>query len=174
MSENLHDLLESDDPVALRRIEQALQDSEIHNEIVDAILSALIWRRCTAGQNGVLGAVLDPECAARISALPRHLDRVGASDAAQAIRDLRNAIPLKDEHIKGGIIDWVDCNPDIVRHAAALSDDVDDIAPKLWNFMQQRQGELPDTEIPNKRDGLLAALFGGWQAFARQRPTAGR
>ena len=97
MSENLHDLLKGDDPVALRRIERGLKDSEIHNEIVDAVLSALIWRRCTAGQNGVLGAVLNPECASRISSLPQHLDRVGASDAAQAIRDLRNQIPLEDE-----------------------------------------------------------------------------
>jgi len=174
MSENLHDLLESDDPVALRRIEQALQDNEVHNEIVDTVLSALIWRRCTSGQNGILGAVLDPECAARISTLPRHLDRVGASDAAQAIRDLRKQIPLKDEHIKGGIIDWVDGNPDIVRHAAALNDDVDDVAPKLWHFMQQRQNELPDAEILDKREGFLAALFGGLQSFTRQRPTAGR
>lgn len=174
MSENLHDLLKGDDPVALRRIERALKDCEIHNEIVDAVLSALIWRRCTAGHNGVLGAVLNLECASRISLLPQHLDRVGASDAAQAIRDLRNQIPLEDEQIEGGIIDWVDGNPSIVHHAATLDHDVDDVAPKLWSFMQERQDELPETEIPEKREGFLAAVFGGWQSFARQSSTTDR
>ncbi len=168
MSENLHDLLESDDPVALRRIEQALHEDGLHNEIVDTVLSALIWRRCTAGQNGILGAVLNQECAARISSLPRHLERVGASDAARAIRELRDKIPLQDERIKGGIIDWVDGNPDFVRHAFALNDGVDDVAPKVWIFMQQRQDKLPDVRIPDKSEGLLAALFGRWQVLARQ------
>lgn len=174
MSENLHTLLEGDDPVALRRIEQALHASDVSNDTVDAVLSALIWRRCTAGQNGVLGAVINQDCAARISVLPRHLDRVGASDAAQAVRDLRDEIPLEDEQIRNGIIDWIDCNPEVIRHAATLNDAVEDIAPKVWNYMQLRQDELPDPEIPDQSGGLLAALISGWQSVARQRLSARR
>lgn len=174
MSENLHDLLESDDPVALRRIEQALQSSEPPNETVDTVLSALIWRRCTAGQNGILGAVIHHECAARMSVLPQHLERVGASDAAQAMRDLLGKIPLEDDQIEGGIIDWVDSNPDIARHAATLSDGIEDVTSKIWSFMQQRQDDLPDPEIPDRSAGILAALLSGWQSLARQRFSAGR
>lgn len=160
MSENLHDLLESDDPVALRRIEKALNSGDERNETVDAIISALIWRRCTAGQNGVLGAILHHECAVRIGVLPDHLDLVGATDAAQAVRDLRKEIPLEDKVIQAGIIGWVDVNPKITSRAAALSDRIDDIAPAVWSFMQKQQGELPDLAIPEKRKGLFAMLFG--------------
>ncbi len=160
MSENLHDLLESDDPVALRRIEKALISGDERNETVDAVISALIWRRCTAGQHGVLGAILNRECAARISVLADHLEKVGATDAAKAMRDLRQEIPLEDEQIRSGIIDWIDVNPKIVSHAATLDDGVDDIAPEVWSFMQVRQDNLPDPEIPDKRQGLFGALFG--------------
>ncbi len=160
MPENLHDLLESDDPVALRRIEKALISGDEHNETVDAVITALIWRRCTAGQNGVLGAVLNRECAARISVLADHLEKVGATDAAMAMRDLREEIPLEDEQIRSGIIDWVDENPKFVSHAATLDDGIDDIAPEVWSFMQERQDKLPDPEIPDKRKGLFGALFG--------------
>ncbi len=161
MSENLHSLLEGDDPVALRRIEKALTSGDDQNETVDAVISALIWRRCTTGHNGLLSAVLNHECAARISVMADHLEQVGATDAAQAMRDLREEIPLKDEQIRGGIIDWVDVNPDIAQHASSLDDGVDDIAPEVWSFMQDRQDDLPNPEIPDKRRGLFAALFGG-------------
>ena len=97
MTDNLHNLLAGDEPVALRRIEKALHSADVENETVEAVVSALIWRRCTAGPNGVLGAVLNHECAARIDVLPEHLDTIGASDAAQAVRDLRADIPLEDE-----------------------------------------------------------------------------
>ncbi|MCA1774052.1 MAG: hypothetical protein LC676_00110 [Loktanella sp.] len=161
MSENLYDLLESDDPVALRRIEKALISGDEQNETVEAVISALIWRRCTAGQNGVLGAVLNHECAARISVLADHLEQVGATDAAQAMRALREEIPLEDEQIAGGIIDWVDVNPEITTHAATLNDGVEDIAPEVWSYMQDKQDDLPDPEIPDKRKGFFGALFGG-------------
>jgi hypothetical protein len=92
--------------------------------------------------------------------LDEHLDLVGASDAAQSMRDLRKEIPLKDEHIRGGIIDWVDANPNVVRYAETLNDDGFDITPQIWSFMQERQDELPDIEIPDKRTGLLGRLFG--------------
>ncbi len=161
MPENLHDLLQRDNPVALRRIEKALSSGDVRNEAVDAVLSALIWRRCTTGQNGVLGAFLNHECAARVSVLAEHLDRVGASDAAQAMRDLREEIPLEDDRIRYGLIDWVDVNPDIARHAETLTDGVADVTRKVWSFMQERQGELPDPKIPDKREGLFARLFNG-------------
>ncbi len=161
MTENLHSLLEGDDPVALRRIEKALRSGDVQNETIDTIISALIWRRCTIGHNGVLGAVLNHECAARVAVLTEHLERVGATDAAQAMRDLRKVIPLKDEQIQGGIIDWVDVNPDIARHASSLNNGINDIAPEVWSFMQERQDDLPDHEIPDKRKGLFAGLFGG-------------
>lgn len=161
MSENLHEILQDDHPVALRRIEKALQVDEVHNEAVDAILSALIWRRCTSGELGALGAVINHECAARISVMAEHLDYVGASDAAQAVRNLREEIPLEDEVIERGIVDWVDANPEMIPNAQKLNDGLDDIAPTVWNFMQERKDELPDPEIPEKKTGVFARLFGG-------------
>lgn len=159
MLDNLHGLLESNDPVALLRIEKALHAYEADNETVDTILSALIWRRCTAGRSGLLGAVLDRDCAARVSVMPDHLDLVGAKDAAQALRDLREEIPLPDEEIRNGLIDWVDGNPGFVQHAADLDDGLADVAPKVWSFMQVHQGQLPDPVIPEKNKGLLSRLF---------------
>ncbi|MEI4264168.1 hypothetical protein [Roseovarius sp. D0-M9] len=160
MSENLYDLLEGDDPVALRRIEKALMSADEHNETVDAVISALIWRRCTAGQNGVLGAVLNHECAARISVMADHLEKVGATEAAQVTRNLREEIPLADAQIRSGIIDWIDVHPEITGNVVTLKRNIDDIAPKVWSFMQERQEDLPDPQIPDKRKGLFGALFG--------------
>lgn len=125
------------------------------------MISALIWRRCTSGQIGVLGAVLNHECAARVSVLPEHLDKVGASDAAQAMRDLREEIPLEDEQFRYGLVDWVDANPEIARHAKTLTAGVDDVAARVWSFMQECRGELPDPRIPDKRFGLFGRLFSG-------------
>ncbi len=160
MSEYLYELLEGDDPVALRRIEKALQGYGKPNETVETVVSALIWRRCTAGHVGVLGAVLNRECAARVGSLVRHLDHVGASDAANATRELLGEIPLSDEEIRQGLIDWVDAHPDIARHAAT-DQGVDDIAPNIWIFMQERQNELPNAKIADKKRGLIGRLFGG-------------
>jgi len=160
MSENLYDLLEGDDPVALRRIEKALMSADEHNETVDAVISALIWRRCTAGQNGILGAVLNHECAARISVMADHLEKVGATEAAQVTRNLREEIPLADDQIRSGIIDWIDVHPEITGNVVTLKRNIDDIAPKVWSFMQERQEDLPDPQIPNKRKRLFGALFG--------------
>ena len=74
---------------------------------------------------------------------------------------LRNEIPLEDEHIRGGIIDWVDANPSLVHYAETLNDDGFDVTPKVWSFMQKRQDELPEIEIPDKRTGLFSRFFGG-------------
>lgn len=167
MSFTLHGLLEQDDPVALRRIEKALLAGDVRNETVNTVLSALMWRRCTKGQIGVLGALIDHECAAQISVLAQNLDLVGASDAAQAIRDLRRNISLEDEQIRRGIIDWIDVNPRLIKHAETLNDKVFDVAPKVWTFMQQRQSELPDAEIPDKPASLFARLFGEQFKIAR-------
>ena len=134
MAENLHQLLQSDDPVALQRIEKALMSSGEQGETVEAVISALIWRRCTAGPDGALGAILNHECAARISVMADHLNVVGADDCAQTLRDLRNEIPLSDAQIRSGIIDWVDVNPQLVT---TFDGDVADIAPQIWNFMQK-------------------------------------
>ncbi len=157
---NLYELLERNDPVALRRIEKALVAVDERNETVETVLSALMWQRCTIGPNGILGAYLNHECAARVSVLDEHLDVIGASDAAQAIRDLRKEIPLQDEDISRGIIDWVDANPSLVQHAKTLNDENLDVAPMVWNFMPERQEKLPDIEIPDKKTGLLGRFFG--------------
>ena len=159
MTQNLHELLERSDPVALRRIEKALDAVDERNETVETVLSALMWQRCTIGQNGILGAYLNHECAARVSVLDEHLAVIGASDAAQAIRDLRKEIPLQDEDIRRGIIDWVDANPSLVQHAKTLNDEDLDVASKVWNFMQKRREKLPDIEIPDKKTGLLGRFF---------------
>ncbi len=88
MPANLYDLLDSDDPVAVRRIEKAFSSGDVRNQAVDA-------------------------------------------------------------------------NPEISRHADTLTDGVADLAPTVWSFMQERQGELPDPQIPDKRVGLFARLFSG-------------
>ncbi|WP_223427576.1 hypothetical protein [Tateyamaria pelophila] len=160
MAQNLYQLLEHDDPVALRHIEKALSAEDAPNETVETVLSALLWRRCTMGQNGILGALLNHECAARVSVMDEHLDVIGASDAAQAMRDLRTEIPLQDEHIRRGIIDWVYANQNLVEHAKTLNEENLDVAPNVWTFMQKRKANLPNIEIPDKRTGLLARLFG--------------
>jgi len=159
MTENLHELLEQDEPVALLRIEKALAREDVQNETVETVISALIWRRCTQGNNGVLGAFIHRDCAARVSVLALHLDRVGASDAAGAVRQLRGEIPLEDRQVRYGLIDWVDAHPDLVRQAERL-DAIEDIAAKVWRFMQDRQDDLPDPEIPDKSRGLFARMFG--------------
>ncbi len=92
MTRNLQELLEGDEPVALRRIEKALVAVDDRNETVETVLSVLLWRRCTMGQNGILGAFLNHECVARVDVLDEHLDRVGASGAAQSMRDLRGRV----------------------------------------------------------------------------------
>ena len=160
MTQNLHELLERNEPVAFRRIEKALVAVDERNETVETVLSALIWQRCTMGQNGILGAYLNHECAARVSVLDEHLGVIAASDAAQAIRDLRKEIPLQDEDIRRGIIDWVDANPSLVQHAITLNDENLDVSPKVWSFMRDRQQNLPDVEIPDKNTGLLSRFFG--------------
>jgi hypothetical protein len=160
MMKNLHDLLDRDDPVALRRIEKALGAEETRNETVDAVLSVLLFQRCANGRNGILGALINHECAARVSMLDEHLDLVGASGAAQAMRDLRKEIPLRDEDIRRGIIDWIEANPSLVQHAKTLNDNNLDVASKVWNFMQERQEKLPDIEIPDRKTGILGRFFG--------------
>ena len=76
------------------------------------------------------------------------------------MRDLRKEVPLQDEHIQRGIVDWVDANPSLIQHANTLNDENLDVAPKIWSFMQGRQENLPHIEIPDKRTGLLGRLFG--------------
>lgn len=80
-------------------------------------------------------------------------------DTVQAIRDLSKENPLKDEQIRSGIIDWLDMNPEIASKAAKLHEGVDDIAPTVWNFKQERQDELPDPEISYKAKGLFSILL---------------
>lgn len=161
MSQTLHDLLESDEPVAMCRIEEALKSSDVQNEAVDPIISALIWRRCTTGKNGVLGAIIEQDCAARIDVLADHLEYVGASDAAKAARNLRGAIPLDDQVIRNGIIDWIDANPEFIQHAQGLNDETNDVAVTVWSHMQERKDELPDPVIPEKERGFFSRMFGG-------------
>lgn len=160
MAETLHNLLDRDDPVALGRIETRLDAEDQHNPTVDAILSALIWRRCTNGHQGVLGALIHRDCAARLDVLPKHLERVGAKDAANVMRDLRGMIPLEDDVIQNGIIDWIDENPTFISQAEELNDQVDDIGPTVWAYMQKRHGDLPDVEIPEKKKGFFSRFFG--------------
>ena len=51
-------------------------------------------------------------------------------------------------------------NPSLVQHAKTLNDENLDVAPKVWNFMLERQEKLPDIEIPDKKTGLLGRFFG--------------
>jgi hypothetical protein len=157
--ETLHKVLQSHEPVALGRIEKVLAAEHERSEEAEAAVSALLWRRQTAGHSGIRGTFLNRDCVNRIRVLATHLDRVGAHEAAEAMRELRGQIPYKDTQLGGSIIDWVDANPDFVSRARELDDKIDDIAPQVWAYMQNCSDDLPDAAIPSRRRGLFARLF---------------
>ena len=157
--ETLHEVLQSEEPVALRRIEKVLAAEDDRSEQAEAAMSALIWRRQTTGHQGILGTFLNRDCARRIKVLAAHLERVGAPEAAAAIRELRGQIPYSDNQLGGGIIDWMDAHRDFVDRARELDCEIEDITPQIWTYMQNCCDELPDTAIPPRRRGLFARLF---------------
>lgn len=157
--QRLHEVLRSDQPVALRRIEKALASVADRNETAETALSALIWRRHTSGHDGVLGTFLHQACARRIGVLPRHLEKVGAKGAASAIRELRNEIPFEDRRLQYGILDWVESTRGFASRARELDKELDDIGPRIWSFMREHAEELPNVTIPDRRRGLLERFF---------------
>jgi len=160
MSDKLHDLLENDDPTALPQIERSLASQDDLSADQDAVLSALIWRRCTSGAAGLLGSVLHQDCASRFEDLPTQLARVGATDAAVATLELRNAIPLEDEQINGGLADWIDIHPEISSKAAELNEEVDEIDQIIWDFMKDPASDIPDLEVPTRTEAVLSSIAG--------------
>jgi hypothetical protein len=102
---------------------------------------------------------LNRDCARRIKVLAAHLDLVGAHEAAAAVRELRGQIPYNDNQLGGGIIDWIDANPDFVDRARELDREINDITPQIWAYMQNCCDELPDAAIPPRQRGFFARLF---------------
>ena len=160
MSNKLHDLLHQDEPTALPRIERALRSQDDLTADQETVLGALVWQRCTSGAAGLLGCVLHGDCAKRIDDLPDQLERIGADDAAAATRELRNAIPLDDVQIRGGLVDWIDTQPDIVNKARELDDALNEVDQAIWDFMKNAATDIPDLEIQTRTESVVSSVFG--------------
>ena len=160
MGKNLHDLLEQDSPTDLLRIERALRSQDELSADQVAVLEALVWQRCTSGAAGLLGCVLHQDCAKRIDDLPDQLARVGATDAAEATRALRDAIPLDDEQIRYGLMDWIDTHPDIYNKARELDDGLNEVDQTIWDFMKDAASDIPDLEIPTRMNSVVSSVAG--------------
>jgi hypothetical protein len=160
MPDSLHDLLQQDDPIALPRIERALRSQYDLSADQEAVLGALVWQRCTSGTAGLLGCFLNQDCAKRIDDLPNQLARVGATDAAVATTELRNAIPLDDRRIKGGLADWIDTQPEIVNKARKLDDGLNEVNQTIWDFMRDAASDIPDLEIRTRTESVVSSVVG--------------
>lgn len=160
MSERLHDLLEQDQPSALSQVERALAAQESLTCDQDAVLGALIWRRCTGGTAGLLGCILNYECAQRIERLPEQLAHIGAVDASRATAELRDAIPLDAEQIGAGLFDWIETQPRIVDRARELNEGLAGIDETIWSFMKDAGTEIPDMEVPTRAESIVSSVFG--------------
>lgn len=160
MTENLHDLLKQDNPTALPRIERALISQDDLSADQEAVLGALIWQRCTSGAAGLLGCVTQQDCAEQIDRLPAQLDRIGASDAADALKELLSAIELDDDQIKSGLADWIDTQQDVINKAQELNADLDGIDGAIWAFMQDPHTDIPDLELASRKDFVLSSILG--------------
>jgi hypothetical protein len=159
MAERLHELLEREEPTALHQIERALEAQPDLTPDQEAVLNALIWRRCTAGGAGFLGTVLRQDCAILIEGLPGQLARIGATDAAVAVKELHDAIPLEDEQIKRGVADWMETQQDVIRRARELEEDLDDIALVIWDFMKSPHSEIPDVEVSTRAEYIVSSMM---------------
>ena len=160
MGEKLHDLLFQDDPTGLPRIEKALLSQSDLSADQEAVLGALVWHRSTSGAHGLLGCVLDQDCATRIDVLPSQLSRVGATEAATATRELLSAIPLDNRQISGGLADWIDTQPEIVNKARELDMGLSDVDQTIWDFMKDDDSNIPDLEIPTRTESIMASVTG--------------
>ncbi|SFP44186.1 hypothetical protein [Tranquillimonas alkanivorans] len=156
MTVTIHELIERKKPADLEKIERTLAAQPARSPEAEAALSALIWRRRTDGRSGLLGAFMHKDCAERIAMLGDHLEEIGAHDAAAALRELRAEIPLSDDLIGRGLIDWVDSRPDIVREARELDSRLEDVAPLIWDYLRDCGDAVPDLPLHQPRRGLLA------------------
>lgn len=168
MSQQLHDLLESDRPVALPQIERALASEDDLTDDQEAVLSALIWRRCTSKGAGLLGTVLYRDCASRIEYLPQHLEAIGASDAARAVSALLDEIPLEEARIKQGLVDWIDTEAEVAARADELGSELEEIDDIVWDFLKDRSSNIPDLEITSRAQDLVASLKSWLQPRSRE------
>ncbi|WP_146204919.1 hypothetical protein [Jannaschia seohaensis] len=168
MPQNLHDLLQQDEPSALPRIERALLSQDDLSADQEAVLSALVWQRCTGGAAGLLGCVLHQDCAKLIDNLPNQLARIGAADASIATKELRNAIPLDDGQIRGGVADWIDTQPDIVKKAHELDDGLHELDQTIWDFMKDPSTDIPDLEILTRTESLVSSVVGLFRSKQRR------
>ncbi|MDF0603889.1 hypothetical protein P1J78_24555 [Psychromarinibacter sp. C21-152] len=155
----LTDVLTSEKPTALRRIEDALGSLEERGEAAEAALTSLIWRRRVNGSFGILATFAYTDCTKRISVIPQHLDHIGATESAAAVRWLRRGVPFDDDRIVNGIIDWLEENKTLTSRAQKYDRELDDIAPCIWRFMQSSADAFSSIEIPEKRLGFLSRLL---------------
>ncbi len=108
----------------------------------------------------MLGCVLHPDCAKRIDTLPNQLEHIGATEAADATRELLKAIPLHADQISGGLADWIDTQPDIVSRARELDDGLNEVDQTIWDFMKETTSDIPDLEIPTRAESIVASVAG--------------
>lgn len=163
MADNLHDLLRQNEPVALQQIERALAAQDHLSADQEAVLDALIWKRYTCGPAGLLGCILHQDCARLFPDLPNKLERIGATDAAVATRELRNAIPLDEEQIRGGLTDWVETQSEVVTIARELDENLiglDEVDQTIWDFMKDTASDIPDLEIPTRTESIVSSIVG--------------
>ena len=156
--QRLHDLLKNEHPIALPQIERALASQCEMSADQEAVLSALIWRRCTDGGARLLGTVLYQDCANRIGNLSQHLRTIGARDAATAVYGLRDEILLEDEQMEFGLLDWIETEPGVVRRAKELGDSLEDIDQILWDFMKRESSDIPDLQVPTRTQQYLSSM----------------
>jgi len=160
MAETLEDLVKDQEPVDLRRVEKSLDAFDELEDDLEAALSALVWHRCTSGPNGMIGALLDPECSGRNSVMVDHLEVVGAHEAASAFKELREEFPSFDEQNRGSLIDWIDAKPEIARKANELEDGLQDVEPVIIDFLRSRSDQLVEVPAVSGRFGFLSRWFG--------------
>lgn len=156
MSETVHDLLEHDEPTGLDIIKRGLAAQDDLNNEGEAALSALLWRRRTDRRLGLLGALMHRDCVRRIGVLPDHLEVVGATRSARALRELRTEIPYPDDRIKFGIIDWIEARPEFMAKARALDAELEDVTPLVWHHLQVCAHLLPDMPASRPRRSFLS------------------
>lgn len=108
----------------------------------------------------MLGCVIHQDCAGRIEDLPAQLTRVGAPDSAGAVRELRNAISLNDDEIKGGLADWIETQPEVIKKAHELDAEIEEIDQTIWDFMRDPASDIPDLALTSRTGSVLSSIAG--------------
>ncbi|WP_152463806.1 MULTISPECIES: hypothetical protein [unclassified Roseivivax] len=96
------------------------------------------------------------------------LRTIGAAQCAEAFASIRKAIPMSDNDIRGGLLDWIDTQPDLAKKALKWKDVDLDVSVQLWEYMNANIDLLPDVPIsaPSNRVGRIRKWF--WETEPRR------